>query len=409
VTAEVRPTPPSPLKIVSVIARLNVGGAAREVVLEASAAQDKGHHVVLVHGAVGPGEASLEDLAAEQAVRTIKIEQLGPQLTAFGDVRAARALMRVLFDEKPDVIHTHTAKAGALGRTCAAAFNALRRRQNRALVVHSFHGHVLEGYFGPVGNAAVRTAERALGLLTDVVVTISSRQRDDLVNRFRVVPARKAALLPYGLDLDPLLRTSVTTAVRDRLGILKDDVVLGYVGRFVPIKDVGTLVEAFAIAHRHAPRAFLVLAGDGPLRESVERRVAELHVSNNVRFVGWARELADLYNAFDICVLSSLNEGTPVAAIEAMALGKPVVATSVGGVPDVVQAGCGLLVPPSDATALAAAMLTLVQDPERRREFGATAKRHASQRFSRARLADDLDELYRDRLSRKRGTIVGTA
>jgi len=394
-----------PLKILTIIARLNLGGAAREVVLESRAALDKGHQVLLVHGAVGRGEGSLEHLAAEQGVPSLKLDALGPRLSAFSDLRALFTLIRLVFRESPDIVHTHTAKAGALGRIAAAAFNLTRVRRKRALILHSFHGHVFEGYFGRLGNALVRATERWLARLSDVIVTISTRQRGDIVERFRIAPPAKVVILRYGLDLTPLLRTTSQSAARASLGVKSDDVVLGYVGRFVPIKDLPTLVDAFAHAARECPEARLVLAGDGPLRSEIEMRVRELGIDSRVSFVGWSEDLAVLYNAFDICVLSSLNEGTPVAAIEAMATGKPVVATAVGGVPDVVEHGrSGLLAPPSEPRALGAAMVSLVRDADRRRQLGATAAEDARQRFSRERLAEDIERLYRGQLHKRRGT-----
>jgi glycosyltransferase involved in cell wall biosynthesis len=395
-----------PLKILNIIARLNLGGAAREVILECRADRDKGHEVLLAHGAVGPGEGSIEHLASNHSVPTLKIDELGPKLNAFGDIRALMALLRVMFREAPDVIHTHTAKAGALGRVSAALYNATRRRSKRALVLHTFHGHVFEGYFGAVGNAIVRTIERWLARLTDVIVTISARQRSDIVDRFRIAPDRKVVILTYGLDLEPLLQTTEPSAGRAGLGVGPDDVVLGYVGRFVPIKDLPTLVDAFAIVIREIPSACLVLAGDGPLRGEIESRVRELAIGSRVRFLGWTENLAELYAAFDMCVLSSINEGTPVAAIEAMATGKPVVGTAVGGVPDVVTHGrSGLLVPSGDPAALAAAIVTLVADSSTRQQFGAAARHDAEARYSLRRLADDIDRLYQERLTLKRGTL----
>ena len=363
-----------------------------------------------MHGAVGPGEASLERLAQAGGVRVEKLAELGPRISAFSDLRAFARLLRITCREAPDVIHTHTAKAGALARLSAAIFNLTRRRARRALVVHTFHGHVLDGYFGPVANALVRTAERALARVTDCIVTISPSQRRDIVERFHVAPPARVVTIPLGLDLDALLNApAVATAptLRDALSIPAGDFVVGFVGRFVAIKDLGTLVNAFGQVVREVPHAHLLLAGDGPIRGELQRAAAAAGVAERVHFLGWTEDLVSVYAAMDVCALTSLNEGTPVALIEAMAARKPVVATRVGGVPDLVADGrTGLLVAARDSVALARSIVALAADPALRARLGGAARADVQQRFSYDRLVDDIDRLYTERLAIKRGTLA---
>jgi glycosyltransferase involved in cell wall biosynthesis len=396
-----------PLKILRVIARLNVGGPARHVVLLDQGLRARGHQTLLVHGAVGAGEASLEHLAQSEQLRIVKVPELGPRITVFSDFRAFLKLLRVTFREAPDVIHTHTAKAGTLGRAAAVLYNATRSRNRRALIVHTFHGHVLSGYFGPVGNGLVRCVERTMAKMTDCVITISASQRDDIVGKFRVAPEARVATVPLGLNLQPLLSArNGTSMLRERGGIPARDIVFGYVGRFVPIKNLNTLVLAFASVLRQLPNAWLMLVGDGPLRADIEVATQRAGVAARVRFPGWTDDLPGVYGAIDVCVLSSLNEGTPVAAIEAMAAGRPVIATRVGGVPDIIDTGrTGILVPADDINALADAMLALARDAEARARMGQAASKEVISRFSHLRLVDDIDRLYADRLAAKRGTI----
>lgn len=394
------------MKILRVIARMNVGGPARHVLLLDRGLQSKGWDTLLVHGAVGPGEASLEHLTGD-GFHVRRFQELGPRLGLVSDAKAFWSLLRLIFATRPDVIHTHTAKAGALGRTAAALFNATRPRRRRALVVHTFHGHVFEGYFGRAANLLVRSAERVLASVTDRIVTISARQREDIVRRFAIAPESRVVMIPLGLDLTDLLNSRDSTVVRDALGIPRNDFVAGYVGRFVAIKDLPTLVTAFAALRREHAASWLILAGDGPVRGDVEARARALGIIDRVKCLGWIEDLPALYAALDVCVLSSLNEGTPVAAIEAMAAGKLVVATAVGGVPDVLDDGrTGVLVPPRDPDALARALIDAANDPGRRRTIGLAARSDAADRFSSTRLVDDIDHLYRDALSEKRGTIV---
>jgi glycosyltransferase involved in cell wall biosynthesis len=401
---------PGRIKVLRVIARLNIGGPARHVVLLDRGLRARGYETLLAHGSLGPGEASLEHLADQYGVPTVRVFGLAPRISPFRDALAFLHLLRLTFREVPDVVHTHTAKAGALGRLAAFTFNATRSRRRRALVVHTFHGHVLTGYFGPFINGIVRFAERSLAKITDRIVTISPAQWQDIVNRFRIAPQSRTVVIPLGLDLQPLLsRPMAIPTVRRDLGLGEDDLLIGYVGRFVPIKDLSTLIKAFAIVRREVPHASLLMAGDGPSRTELEELARRMSLGTCVRFLGWWDDLPPLYAAIDICALSSLNEGTPVAIIEAMAAGKAVVATNVGGVADVIEDGrTGLLVPPRDAEALARALVRLATDADLRHRMGREAKDGVPARFSDERLAVDVDALYSSALREKRGVRATT-
>jgi glycosyltransferase involved in cell wall biosynthesis len=393
------------LKILRIIARLNIGGPARHVIGLDQGLQARGHRTLLAHGAIGEGEGSLEHLAAERRVPSLRIFGLGRRVSPLGDARALLRLLRLTFRESPDVIHTHTAKAGTLGRIAAFAFNATRGRSRRCLVVHTFHGHVLQGYFHPALDVLVRWVERSLALVTDRIVTLSPIQRTDIVHRFAIARDSKTVTIPLGLDLERLLQLpSSAPTYRRELSIGAADIVIGYVGRMVPIKDLGTLLAAFVRASSSHPNLWLLLAGDGPERARIDRLVGQSRIGGRVACLGWTEDLPRVYATMDICALSSLNEGTPVAVIEAMAAGRAVVATSVGGVPDVVEEGeTGLLVPPGDVEAFAAALLNLAFDQERRRCMGAAGRRRAAARFSAERLVDDVERMYLSALAEARG------
>jgi glycosyltransferase involved in cell wall biosynthesis len=396
------------MKVVRVIARLNVGGPARHVVLLDRGLRARGYETLLVHGSIDPGEASLEHLAQACGVRTLKIPDLGRSISPLSDIRAFLQLVRTIFREAPDVVHTHTAKAGTLGRLAALAFNATRSRRRRCVLVHTFHGHVLSGYFGRAGNVLARLAERTLGAATDRIVAISPRQRHELVDTFRVAPHARTVVVPLGLDLGALLaQTADAPNLRRELGIADDGIVVGYVGRFVRIKNIGLLVTAFAAASSLQTNMWLLLAGDGPLRGELELLADRCGIRDRVRFIGWTENLAALYATIDVCVLSSLNEGTPVAAIEAMAASKAVVATAVGGVADVIEEGrTGILVESGDADALAAAFRRLAENRTERLALGTAARRDVARRFSSERLVDDIDRLYHEALVQKRGSAM---
>jgi glycosyltransferase involved in cell wall biosynthesis len=378
-----------------VIARLNIGGPARHTTLLDAGLRRLGYDTLLVYGTPGAGEGSLEHLVDDCAIPAVRVGTLGRRVRPLDDLRSLLAILRILRAHRPRVVHTHTAKGGALGRLAAAIHNATIRRAERAVVVHTFHGHVLEGYFSPAGNHAVRSAERALALLTDAIVAISKSQARDLVERYRVAPAGKVHVVPLGLDLERYLALEPSSSCRARFGLAAEAFVVAFVGRFVPIKNVPMLIDAFESLHRDVPRARLVLAGDGPLASELLGTIRARGLANAVTCLGWVDDLAPLFAATDVVVLTSNNEGTPVALIEAMAAARAVVATRVGGVPDLIRDGLdGRLVPPNAPAALAAALGELARDPDERRRLGTAARAAVREAFGAERLVDDIDRLY---------------
>lgn len=395
----------APLRVLRVIARLNVGGPSRHVALLDRGLRQRGYETLLVHGEVAPGEASLDDLVHAFGNPHVRLAHLGRRISAWGDVRALSALIALLFRVRPDVVHTHTAKAGTLGRIAAFVFNACRGRRRRAVVVHTFHGNVFAGYFGTLGSLAVRAVERALSVITDRIAVIAEQQRREVVETYGIAPARKVSVVPLGLDLGTLLALERGAgSLRREVGLAPDDIVFGFVGRFAPIKDVPTLLRAFSAVVASEPRARLLLAGDGETRPEIASTIEALGLRDRVTLAGWQSDLPRLYASVDVLVLSSRNEGTPVAAIEAMAAGLPVVSTAAGGVIDLIEDGrTGLTVPVGDAGALGEAMRRLAASPALRAAMGAAGRANVAARYDHTRLVDDIDALYRAELAMKRG------
>jgi glycosyltransferase involved in cell wall biosynthesis len=366
----------------------------------------RGWETVVAHGRVSPGEASLEDAARRAGVHLHPIEQMGRRVSPWSDLTVLIRLLRLMRRVQPDVVHTHTAKAGALGRVAAALYNGARSPRRRCLIVHTFHGHVMHGYFGSVANRLVRVTERGLASVTDRVVTISDRQRQDIVARYRIAAAAKVRVVPLGFELEPLLDLPEAELARRLLGVPSDALVIGFIGRLVSIKQPLALVDAFAGLSKSHPHAVLLVVGDGDLRPAVERDVARRGLTRQVVFAGWREDLPTIYAAVDIVALTSRNEGTPVALIEAMAAARPVVATDVGGVADLVEDGdTGFIVPLDDQRALIDALGRLASDPEERRRLGQNGRARVLAGYRADRLADDLDRLYRSGLSHKRDLI----
>lgn len=375
------------MKIVHAIARLNVGGAALSVLGLAAGQQHRGHDVLVVAGTIPDGEASLEHHADELGVEYLHLPELRREVSLRHDAAATRRLHGLLAQRRPEVLHTHTSKAGTTGRVAAL----LRGRKRPGAVVHTYHGHVLSGYFGPRRELAYKLVERGLAHATDALIAVSDEVRDDLV-RLGVAPEEKFVVIPYGFDLDERVDVSdETRAARRAEASLGDTFTIGWAGRLTEIKRPHDLVRVAA----QVPEATLVLLGDGELRASVKALAQELGVGERVRFLGYRQDAGGWYSSFDVFLLTSANEGAPVAAIEALAAGVPVVATAAGGTGTVVDDGeTGLLAAVGDVEALAAHVQRLRDDPGLRGGMGAEAARRARRRFSTGRMVDDVERLY---------------
>jgi glycosyltransferase involved in cell wall biosynthesis len=386
------------VRVLRVIARLNMGGPAHHVSLLSGMLDRDRYETLLLHGEVGPGEASLVDVAHRRGATLESVPGLGPELRPADDLRALFALVRHVRRFRPDIVHTHTAKAGMLGRLAV-----LFARRPRPVVLHTYHGHVLEGYFGPLQNALYRGLERGLAAMSDLLIGVSQATVDDLV-RLRVAPREKFRVIPIGLDLDPFLAATRADGEEFRLetGVADGELLVTFVGRLVSIKRVDLLLRALARARELGAAVRLVIVGDGELRGDLERLAAELGVGDHVHFAGYRGDMVSVAAASDIAALSSDNEGTPVSLIEAGAAGRPAAAIAVGGVSDVVTPETGILVESGDWAALGTAIAELAADEARRSRMGAQARQHIAHRFGVQRLIGDIDAVYGELVTQAR-------
>jgi glycosyltransferase involved in cell wall biosynthesis len=384
------------IKILRVIGRLNVGGAAIHVVNLCAGLNPARYDQVLAVGRESHKEGSMLDYALARGVQPHVITEM---VTAFSltprDMKALIKLYRLMRRERPDIVCTETAKAGFLGRLAG-------RLAGVPVIVHTFHGHVLHGYYGPVKNWLMRRMERSLARISDRLVTVSEEVKRDLV-RYGVAAEEKIAVIPLGFDLDPFLKAHTQQGEFRREMALSEGIKLvGIVGRIFPIKNHRLFLHSAARIAIQEPAVRFVIVGDGDLRAAMEQQARKLGIADRVLFTGWRRDLPGIYADLDLLVVSSDNEGTPVSAIEAMAAGCPVVATRVGGLPDLIDdRRTGRLVPPRDAQALASVVLELLRNPEAARELGQNAKEVVRKRFTLMRLIRDMDHLYSQLLEEK--------
>jgi glycosyltransferase involved in cell wall biosynthesis len=380
------------LRIMHVIARLNVGGAALHVLQLAREQERRGHDVLVVAGTLAAGEESMEYVADDLGVNVLKLPVLQRELSLRADGAAILELRELLRARRPDVLHTHTAKAGGTGRLAALAAGSARPRA----IVHTYHGHVLSGYFDRRTERVFRLIERGLSHAAGALVAVSDEVRDDLV-RFKVAPARRFVVVPYGFDLPAWSESDegARRRVRDELDA-DDRFVVGWAGRLTAIKRPLDLVRTLRELVDDGVDALLVLVGDGEDRPAVEALAAELGVADRCRLVGFQKSIREWYAAFDALLLTSANEGTPVVAIEALAAGRPVVATRAGGTGTVVaDAESGYLEAIGDVDALARRLALLARDPELRARLAARGAEDVRARFAVGRMADEIEGVYR--------------
>ncbi|MDP9067850.1 MAG: glycosyltransferase [Actinomycetota bacterium] len=372
------------VRVLRLITRLNIGGPARQA-LSLTKALAPEYPTMLAAGEPGSFEGELTDPVVH-VHRLPLVREVRPAV----DARAFRATRRLIRRGAIELVHTHMAKAGTIGRSAAWSV------PNRPRLVHTFHGHVLDGYFHPAVAAAFIRMEQGLARVTDALVAVSPQIRDQLLDLGIGRPSRWH-VIPLGFDLEAFFAIAERSGdLRRAINVARSTPLVGVVGRLVPIKDHETLFRAVAgLAEVH-----VVVLGDGELRQDLRTLVKELGMSERVHFVGWWGDMPSAMSDLDVVALTSRNEGSPVALIEALAAGVPVVATDVGGVRSVVEDGIsGFVVPPGSPDAVRRALRSLLQDPELRRRFGAAGRQFVRPTFTHERLVKDVRSLYNDLLS----------
>jgi len=384
------------IKVVHIITRFNKGGSAENTFFTVLGLDKGRYEVLLVKGPSPPGNSDDPETRAAQAnidaarywgVKVITVNHLLREVRPLSDLRAFVSLLRIIRRERPVIVHTHTSKAGILGRW-AALFCRV------PIIVHTPHGHVFWGYFGPVKTRLFVWLERMTARFTDAIITLTSQEREDHLN-LRIAPERKFVVIHSGVDLGKFLvdRCDREDAKR-ALGIDSATTVLGTAGRLTAIKGQEVLIRATAELARQGNVVKLVLLGEGELRGELEELACRLRIAERVHFLGWRADVVKAMAAFDIFCLPSRNEGMGKVLVEAMALGIAIVASDIGGIKDIVHHGeNGLLVPVGDVEALAEAILYLCRDPKRRRQMGEAGRLMVPQ-YSSDEMIIKIDQVY---------------
>jgi len=396
-------------KVLRIISRLNIGGPSIHVHLLTKGLNSDRFESILVSGKISPHEGDMTYLFDSHNKKPIVIPQLQREINLGMDLRAVIRILKILIKERPDIVHTHTAKAGSGARLAVIIYNIVFNKKIRA--IHTFHGHIFKGYFSRAKSWFFVFIERIIAKLTDVIIAISETQKKELAQEFHIAPPGKIKTIRLGFDLEPFFTCkSLKGKFRKSLGIDHDTFTIGIIGRLAPIKNHRMFFDAANIFVAQNPdiQVKFVVVGDGELRNELEDYCQKLGLSKNVIFCGWIKNIPMVYTDLDILALTSLNEGTPVSIIESMAASVPVISTDAGGVRDLLGEPdnsihmdgfkvCerGILSPKNDPFSFEKGIKYLLEDEDGKREGRLKrARLFVKKMYSQERLLTDIELLY---------------
>jgi glycosyltransferase involved in cell wall biosynthesis len=394
------------MKIFRLIARLNVGGPARHVVWLTKFLQNEEFQSILATGTVPEGEEDMSYFAAQNGVKPLFIPEMSRELSP-KDIVSLWKIFNRIRREKPDIIHTHTAKAGTVGRIAGLLY---RLTFNRVKIVHTFHGHVFHSYYGKRKTQIFLLIEKVLArFATDKIIVISRQQFSEIHEQFGVGKRSQFEIIPLGIDLSAFEKADEKKDIlRTEIGAESDEILVGLVGRLTEIKNISLFLQVAKLYKESGAKVKLkfVVVGDGNARESLEREAATLDIKNSVMFLGNRNDADVFYAGLDIVALTSLNEGTPLSLIESMANAKPVISTEVGGVIDLLGEvnteldgfkvrQRGVSVESNNAKGFLAGLLYLANSEKLQDELKSKGQQFVLENYSKERLLDDITTLYR--------------
>ncbi len=379
---------PHKTKVLHIITRLDKGGSAENTFLTAKGLDKKKYDVTLMSGPVDDASQERRTQVEESGIRYIPLPGLVRNIHPVSDLIALFRIRRFLAKEKFNVVHTHTSKAGFLGRFAA-------KRAGTPHIVHTPHGHIFYGYFGRLKTKMFIGLEKFASRMTDKIVALTESEKSDYIAH-KIVDEKKCVVIPSGIELDRYrgLTLEDKNKLKKKIGIPENALVVGTVGRLVPVKGPEFMIKASAHIIPLSPQTYFVFAGDGPLKKPLQTLAKEMGADKNILFLGWRDDVPRILSTFDIFLLPSLNEGMGRVLAEAMALGKPIVASHVGGVPDLVIHGKnGFLVPAKNPEELAKHTQLLLEDKDRREKMGRAGKEMASG-FAHDAMVQKIANLY---------------
>ena len=369
------------MKILRIITRLNIGGPA----IQACLLTKNDSNSILAAGNLAEGEQAVSDIPFYH-----KLPSLQRGINFKRDIKAIKEIYNLIKEYKPDIIHTHMAKAGFIGRIAGFLYNSFNKTDIK--LVHTFHGHVFHDYFGFLKTKLYIYIEKFLAKKTDKIIAISESQKEDLCYKYKIAKSEKTTIIPLGFDLDPFFKIK-------KKNIIKKEVInIGIVGRLTDIKNHDMFLDAVKLFRLYKPYYIPItkffIIGDGELKEELEKKSKKLDL--DIEFTGWMEPI-DIYKKLDVLVLTSKNEGTPVVIIEAMASGVPVISTNVGGVKDLIgdQERGGLFCT-DGAVGVAAGLSVFLNEIKKIQKYQVSSARKFIKKYSKENLFKNINNLYEE-------------
>jgi len=387
-------------KVLRIINRLNLGGPTHNVAY-LTKYLDERYETMLLSGTIDSTEESSEFLIKNLDLTPSYINNMQRELHPIRDYAAYKQIKKIIQEFQPDIVHTHAAKAGAVGRLAAAHCKV-------PIILHTFHGHIFHSYFHPLKTKIFLEIERYLAKKTTAIIAISNIQKQELCQTYKIAPCEKFTVIPLGFDLEKFNANKELKRAdfRKKWKIADDEIAIGIVGRMVPVKNHTMFLTAFSkLLKMTNKKVKAIIIGDGECRLEIESKIHELNLNacdeKNLRsdasvvFCSWIKDVENAYPGLDIIALTSLNEGTPVSLIEAQAAGVPIVTTDVGGIKDIViENETAFIVDSNDVDQFSHYLHLLTENEPLRKEISSKGFSHVNHKFSATRLAQDMTKLY---------------
>ena len=384
-------------KVLRIINRFNIGGITYNVSY-LSKYLEPDYETLLVGGPEEEGEDSSLYIPQNLGLKPVVLKQFQREISLKADYAAYKEIKKLIKEFKPDIVHTHASKAGAIGRLAAIHCKV-------PVIIHTFHGHVFHSYFGKLKTNFYKFIERYLARKSTAIVAISNKQKVELSETFQIAPKEKIHVVPLGFDLTKFTvnKEQNRKEFRQTYNLSENQIAIGIIGRLAPIKNHDLFVEAIAFLKQHSCPSFKAfIIGDGDTKQTIMEACDRFQVSYSsnptdpvdIVFTSWITNVDWALHGLDIVALTSLNEGTPVSIIEAQAAGKYVVSTNVGGIEDVLHPECGLLSAVSDKSAFFENLLSAVNNQSSNSKQAQKGIEWAIAKYSYSRLVDDMRSLY---------------
>jgi glycosyltransferase involved in cell wall biosynthesis len=386
-------------KVLRIINRFNIGGPTYNATFLSRFLEDE-YETLLIGGLPEKEEADSLHIIEEYGLSPMLISEMQRVPSFKSDKAAYKKIKQIIEEFKPDIVHTHAAKAGALGRKAAKACGV-------PVIVHTFHGHVFHSYFGKLKTNIFKFIERRLAKKSDGIIAISDMQKKELSQIHKICPADKIKVIPLGFDLDKFQEeTSKRDVVREKYNVKEEQIAIAIIGRLAPIKNHGLFLSIIEdVLSKTSKKIKVFIVGDGEERTSIEEKVIELNTQfdGEILMTSWIKNIGEFNAGMDIICLTSDNEGTPVSLIEAQAGNLAVVSTDVGGVRDIVKEGeTGYIVPKNNVTLFSEKLLFLIENDEERVRLSKNGWGFVRDKFHYKTLVNNVNEYYKFLLEKKK-------